>query len=215
MSDTSVEARPAVAPAPDHTPNEQAPMVGEVAPPNAPWTPQDADRLAVLRSMEVPAMTQAETDEMNALQDREPPPLLPLTPHEIGRLAELRATPTMSVDESKEMASLATREYVPQPPPPPAKPDPEKVPGLTLDVMGGVIGMIERIVGSVPQLHAMQGTVAALRQTYQDLYFNATPPVEMPPPQGDAVPNQSTERGRRIAELEQMEIRSIAQELMR
>ena len=120
-------------------------------------------------------------------------------------------TPTMSVDESKEMASLATREYVPQPPPPPAKPDPEKVPGLTLDVMGGVIGMIERIVGSVPQLHAMQGTVAALRQTYQDLYFNATPPVEMPPPQGDAE-RQVIDRNNRIEALDRVPVRTQAQE---
>jgi hypothetical protein len=142
MSDTTTEAPPpAIAPEPDHTPDDKAPPVAPVI---------------VL----------------------EPPPPVALTPKEIGRLAELRATPNLTEPEREEMAALAARQFVPRPPDPPSR---DKVGPLLLEVVGRMVPVLAGIVGSIPQLGGMQASMAGLTRAANELHFNASPPVDVPP----------------------------------
>ena len=72
------------------------------------------------------------------------------------------------------------------------QPDPAKVEAYVAETWGHVVGLIEQIAGTVPQLHSLTGRVAAMRAAYDAAVFHAGPPAEAPPPSYEALPYGAT-----------------------
>jgi hypothetical protein len=82
----------------------------------------------------------------------------------------------------------------PDAPPPAEKPDPKKVEALMAEAWGHVVGLVEQIVGTAPQLHSLTSRVAAMRAAYDAAIFHANPPVEEPPPSYEVLPYAATKQ---------------------
>ncbi len=139
-----------------------------------------------------PAPQPDHTPGWRAPPDLAPPALVPLTPAEIGRLAELRVMPGLSPDLAAERDALALREGAPLPPGPAGKPDPAQADALRAEVWAHLVGLVEQIVNTVPQLHGLATRAAAMRAAWDSSVYHESPPPEDPPPSYESLPYGAT-----------------------
>jgi hypothetical protein len=80
----------------------------------------------------------------------------------------------------------------PDAPPPVEKPDPKQVEAYLAETWAHVVGLVEQVVGTLPQLHGLAGRAAAMRASFDAALFHAGPPPEAPPPSYEALPFGAT-----------------------
>jgi hypothetical protein len=115
------------------------------------------------------------------------PSVVPLTDVERARMAELRAMPPpLSPENTIELDKLVEREAAPPPP------DPKKVEAYLAETWAHLVGLVEQVVGTLPQLHGLAGRAAAMRAAFDAALFHAGPPPEAPPPSYEALPFGAT-----------------------
>jgi hypothetical protein len=75
---------------------------------------------------------------------------------------------------------------------PAEKPDPKQVEAYLAETWAHLVGLVEQVVGTLPQLHGLAGRAAAMRASFDAALFHAGPPPEAPPPSYEALPFGAT-----------------------
>lgn len=74
----------------------------------------------------------------------------------------------------------------------PDPPDPAQVEALRAEVWAHLVGLVEQIVNTVPQLHGLATRAAAMRAAWDSSVYHESPPPEDPPPSYESLPYGAT-----------------------